>query len=49
MCYLLELDGCKILMDCGWTYSFDTELIEPLTRYAYLRFVVLVLFWRFRW
>jgi hypothetical protein len=33
MSYLLELDGCKILMDCGWTYSFDLELIEPLTRY----------------
>ena len=24
-CYLLELDGCTLLLDCGWDSSFDAE------------------------
>jgi cleavage and polyadenylation specificity factor subunit 2 len=32
LCYLLELDGFKILLDCGWDYNFDVALLAPLAQ-----------------
>ena len=34
MCYVLDLDGFKILLDCGWNDSFDVNLLEPLAKVA---------------
>lgn len=31
--YLLSIDGFNILLDCGWTDSFDANLVEPLRPY----------------
>ena len=28
--YLIEIDECKILLDCGWNDSFDEEMLKPL-------------------
>lgn len=33
LCYLLQVDGFRFLLDCGWTDSFDLSLLEPLKRY----------------
>lgn len=30
MCYLLEIDDAKLLLDCGWDYEFNLETIAPL-------------------
>lgn len=30
ICYLLQIDGYNILLDCGWDDSFDLELIQVL-------------------
>eukprot|EP01102_Stenamoeba_stenopodia_P012340 TRINITY_DN3882_c0_g1_i1.p1 TRINITY_DN3882_c0_g1~~TRINITY_DN3882_c0_g1_i1.p1 ORF type:complete len:787 (-),score=164.62 TRINITY_DN3882_c0_g1_i1:39-2354(-) len=30
LCYLLEINDYKILLDCGWTERFDVSLLEPL-------------------
>lgn len=32
--YLLTIDECKILLDCGWNDSFDVKLLEPLKAYV---------------
>jgi hypothetical protein len=29
---LLEIDGCRILLDCGWTEQFDVETLEPIRK-----------------
>lgn len=34
--YLLTIDECKILLDCGWNDSFDKKLLDPLKEYAFL-------------
>ena len=34
LCYLLDLDGYRILLDCGWSDTFDPALHAPLKRYA---------------
>lgn len=34
MCYLLEMDGCKILLDCGWNDAMDVHLLAPLAAVA---------------
>jgi len=31
LCYLLEIDEAKILLDCGWYDTFDEELLVPLS------------------
>jgi cleavage and polyadenylation specificity factor subunit 2 len=33
-CYMLEIAGCVILLDCGWDESWDPALLEPLERVA---------------
>ena len=30
--YLLQIDDCRILLDCGWNSQFDVELLDPLSR-----------------
>jgi cleavage and polyadenylation specificity factor subunit 2 len=32
LCYLLEIDDAKILLDCGWLETFDTADLELLKR-----------------
>eukprot|EP01125_Pyxidicula_operculata_P014680 TRINITY_DN4916_c0_g1_i1.p1 TRINITY_DN4916_c0_g1~~TRINITY_DN4916_c0_g1_i1.p1 ORF type:complete len:585 (+),score=119.09 TRINITY_DN4916_c0_g1_i1:17-1771(+) len=32
LCYLLEIDEYRILLDCGWNTDFDVELLKPLKR-----------------
>ncbi|KAI8810158.1 beta-lactamase-like protein [Cladochytrium replicatum] len=34
LCYLLEIDEAKILLDCGWTDKFDADAILALKRIA---------------
>lgn len=29
---LLEINACHILLDCGWTPTFDTYVIDALTK-----------------
>jgi cleavage and polyadenylation specificity factor subunit 2 len=31
-CYLLEIGGIKLLLDCGWCDPFDVEMLKPLLR-----------------
>ena len=33
-CHLLEIDDCKILLDCGWNSHFDTKLFEKVGEIA---------------
>lgn len=35
LCYLLDIDGVRVLLDCGWTESFNVELLAPLLRVAH--------------
>lgn len=30
LCYLLQVDGDYILLDCGWDERFDTKYFEDL-------------------
>eukprot|EP00656_Telonema_subtile_P002420 TRINITY_DN1106_c0_g1_i2.p1 TRINITY_DN1106_c0_g1~~TRINITY_DN1106_c0_g1_i2.p1 ORF type:complete len:292 (-),score=53.36 TRINITY_DN1106_c0_g1_i2:61-936(-) len=30
LCYLLTVDECNILLDCGWDPSFTADLLKPL-------------------
>lgn len=30
LCYVLQVNGITLLLDCGWTDAFDTELLVPL-------------------
>jgi cleavage and polyadenylation specificity factor subunit 2 len=34
LCYLLEIDDCKILLDCGWDERFETDFLEALAKVA---------------
>ena len=34
VCYLLEVAGTVILLDCGWDETWDPALLEPLERVA---------------
>ncbi len=34
LAYLLDIDGFRILLDCGWSTDFDPQEIEPLTKCA---------------
>ena len=33
-CYLLEIDGFGILLDCGWDEQFNEQYIEELSKYV---------------
>uniref|UniRef100_A0A6B2L931 Cleavage and polyadenylation specificity factor subunit 2 n=1 Tax=Arcella intermedia TaxID=1963864 RepID=A0A6B2L931_9EUKA len=32
LCYLLEIDEYRILLDCGWNDDYDVQLLKPLKR-----------------
>lgn len=34
LCYLLEIDDYKIMLDCGWAEPFKEEAIAPLKNYC---------------
>jgi len=34
LCYLLEIDELRILLDCGWNDSFDVNMLKPLAKIA---------------
>eukprot|EP01104_Vermistella_antarctica_P017312 TRINITY_DN6110_c0_g1_i2.p1 TRINITY_DN6110_c0_g1~~TRINITY_DN6110_c0_g1_i2.p1 ORF type:complete len:859 (-),score=215.94 TRINITY_DN6110_c0_g1_i2:92-2518(-) len=34
LCYLLEIDEYKILLDCGWTEPFDVSMLASLAKVA---------------
>jgi cleavage and polyadenylation specificity factor subunit 2 len=34
LCYLLEMDGCRILLDCGWDDAMSPETLAPLAAIA---------------
>lgn len=34
LCYLLEIDEAKILLDCGWSDSFDEQDLVNLKKYS---------------
>lgn len=34
LCYLLEIDEAKILLDCGWSDSFDEQDLANLKKYS---------------
>ena len=34
MCYHVSIDGCNILLDCGWNDKFDVDMLKPLAAIA---------------
>ena len=34
LCYILEIDDCKIMLDCGWDERFETDFLQALARVA---------------
>ena len=34
LCYLLEVDDCRILLDCGWDERFETDFLQTLASVA---------------
>ena len=34
MCMLLDIHGCRILLDCGWSELMETAVVEPLRSLA---------------
>lgn len=34
LCYMLEIDDCRILLDCGWDERFSLDFIQPLAKVA---------------
>ena len=32
LCYLLQVDEFRFLLDCGWNESFNAEIIEPIKK-----------------
>jgi cleavage and polyadenylation specificity factor subunit 2 len=32
LCYLLEIDEVKLLLDCGWSDKFDVEELQHFRR-----------------
>ena len=32
LCYIVELDGTTVLLDCGWREPFAMEDVEPLKK-----------------
>ena len=35
VCYLLEIDSCRILLDCGWDDSFNLDILSSLKEFVY--------------
>lgn len=34
LCYLLDVDGFRFLLDCGWDDHFDVDVLQPLANVA---------------
>lgn len=34
LCYLLEIDEVKLLLDCGWSDQFNTDDLANLKKYG---------------
>ena len=32
LCYLLQVDEFRFLLDCGWNETFSADLIEPVKK-----------------
>ena len=32
LCYLLQVDEFRFLLDCGWNETFSAEVIEPVKK-----------------
>jgi len=32
VCGLLEVDGMRLLLNCGWSEQFDEHMLEPVIR-----------------
>ena len=32
LCYLLQVDEFRFLLDCGWNETFNAEIIEPIKK-----------------
>ena len=32
LCYLLQVDEFRFLLDCGWNESFNAEIVEPIKK-----------------
>jgi len=35
LCYLLQIDEYKILLDCGWNENFSIEIADEYKKYAF--------------
>ena len=35
LCYLLQIDEYKFLLDCGWNENFSNEIIEEYKKYTF--------------
>ncbi|ETO24230.1 Cleavage and polyadenylation specificity factor, partial [Reticulomyxa filosa] len=43
LCYLLVIDGVRLLLDCGWNMSFDKRAIENMEKKVDLKLIDAVL------
>lgn len=34
LCYLLQVDEFRFLLDCGWDETFSMDIIDSLKRYC---------------
>lgn len=37
LCYLLQVDEFRFLLDCGWDENFSMDIIDSLKRYEMIR------------
>ena len=44
LCYLLQIDEYKFLLDCGWNENFDVEIIEEYKKYIKFSIQLIVIF-----
>ena len=36
LCYLLDVDGFRFLLDCGWDDRLNVDALQPLARSVYI-------------
>lgn len=44
LCYLLQVDEFRFLLDCGWNESFSAEIMEPIKKHIHQIDAVLITF-----
>lgn len=42
LCYLLQVDEFRFLLDCGWDESFSMDIIDAIKRFVHHRTDVLM-------